>query len=93
MPPYSPFALWPRWLRPTVRPLAAFRSARISILPEVPSTNEFGVDGLDFPVWLGFLAPKRTPQPIVELLNASIRKGNPGCYPARPPRPARPGNA
>jgi tripartite-type tricarboxylate transporter receptor subunit TctC len=40
----------------------------------VPSTNEFGVDGLDFPVWLGFLAPKGTPQPIVERLNASIRK-------------------
>ena len=58
----------------TVRPLAVFRSARISTLPEVPSTNEFGVDGLDFPVWLGFLAPKGTPQPIVERLNASIRK-------------------
>jgi tripartite-type tricarboxylate transporter receptor subunit TctC len=58
----------------TVRPLAVFRSARISTMPEVPSTNEFGVDGLDFPVWLGFLAPKGTPQPIVERLNASIRK-------------------
>jgi tripartite-type tricarboxylate transporter receptor subunit TctC len=58
----------------TVRPLAVFRSARISTLPEVPSTNEFGVDGLDFPVWLGFLAPKGTPQPFVERLNASIRK-------------------
>jgi tripartite-type tricarboxylate transporter receptor subunit TctC len=58
----------------TVRPLAVFRSARISTLPDVPSTNEFGVDGLDFPVWLGFLAPKGTPQPIVERLNASIRK-------------------
>jgi tripartite-type tricarboxylate transporter receptor subunit TctC len=42
----------------TVRPLAVFRSARISTLPDVPSTNEFGIDGLDFPVWLGFLAPK-----------------------------------
>lgn len=58
----------------TVRPLAVFRSARIATLPDVPSTNEFGVQGLDFPVWLGFLAPKGTPQPIVEKLNASIRK-------------------
>jgi tripartite-type tricarboxylate transporter receptor subunit TctC len=58
----------------TVRPLAVFRSARISTLPEVPSTNEFGVQGLDFPVWLGFLAPKGTPRPVVERLNASIRK-------------------
>jgi tripartite-type tricarboxylate transporter receptor subunit TctC len=58
----------------TVRPLAVFRTARISTLPDVPSTNEVGVEGLDFPVWLGFLAPKGTPQPIVERLNASIRK-------------------
>ena len=57
-----------------MRPLAVFRSARISTLPDVPSTNEFGVDGLDFPVWLGFLAPRGTPQPIVERLNATIRK-------------------
>ena len=49
----------------TVRPLAVFRSARISTLLDVPSTNEFGVDGLYFPVWLGFLAPQGTPQPIV----------------------------
>lgn len=58
----------------TVRPLAVFRSARISTLPDVPSTNEFGVQGLDFPVWLGFLAPKGTPAPIVQRLNTSIRK-------------------
>jgi tripartite-type tricarboxylate transporter receptor subunit TctC len=58
----------------TVKALAVFRSARIATLPDVPSTNEFGVEGLDFPVWLGFLAPKGTPRPIVEKLNASIRK-------------------
>lgn len=58
----------------TVRPLAVFRSARIATLPHVPSTNEFGVQGLDFPVWLGFLAPKGTPRPIVDRLNASIRR-------------------
>jgi tripartite-type tricarboxylate transporter receptor subunit TctC len=57
-----------------VRPLAVFRSSRIATLPDLASTNEFGVQGLDFPVWLGFLAPKGTPRPIVERLNASIRK-------------------
>ncbi|KAF0227110.1 MAG: hypothetical protein FD175_2872 [Beijerinckiaceae bacterium] len=57
-----------------IRPLAVFRSARIATLPEVPSTNEFGVAGLDFPVWLGYLAPKGTPVDIVGRLNASIRK-------------------
>lgn len=57
-----------------IRPLAVFRSARIATLPDVPSTNEFGVPGLDFPVWLGYLAPKGVRAEIVQKLNASIRK-------------------
>ncbi len=57
-----------------IRPLAVFRSERVSTLKDVPSTNEFGVQGLDFPVWLGLLAPKGTPPEIVGKLNASIRK-------------------
>jgi tripartite-type tricarboxylate transporter receptor subunit TctC len=57
-----------------VRPLAVFRSSRIATLPDVPSTNEFGVEGLDFPVWLGYLAPKGTPPEIVQRFNAAIRK-------------------
>ena len=51
-----------------------FRSGRIATQPDVPSTNEFGVAGLDFPVWLGYLAPKGVPADIVGKLNASIRK-------------------
>lgn len=58
----------------TVKPLAVFRSARIATLPDIPATNEFGVEGLDFPVWLGLLAPKGTPPAIVQRLNAAIRK-------------------
>lgn len=57
-----------------IRPLAVFRSGRIATLPDVPSTNEFGVAGLDFPVWLGYLAPKGVPAEIVARLNGSIRK-------------------
>ncbi|MGL5361760.1 MAG: Bug family tripartite tricarboxylate transporter substrate binding protein [Bosea sp. (in: a-proteobacteria)] len=57
-----------------VRPLAVFRSARIATLPDVPSTNEFGVQGLDFPVWLGYLAPKGTPAPVIQRFSDAIRK-------------------
>ena len=60
----------------TVKPLAVFRTARVASLPNVPSTDEFGVPGLDFAVWAGFLAPKGTPKDIVDKLNASIRKAN-----------------
>lgn len=64
----------PQILAGNVRPLAVFRSGRIATQPDVPSTNEFGVAGLDFPVWLGYLAPKGVPADIVGKLNAAIRK-------------------
>ena len=60
----------------TVKPLAVFRTTRVAALPSIPSTDEFGVPGLDFAVWAGFLAPKGTPKEIVDKLNTSIRKAN-----------------
>ena len=60
----------------TVKPLAVFRTTRVAALPSIPSTDEFGVPGLDFAVWAGFLAPKGTPREIVDKLNTSIRKAN-----------------
>ena len=60
----------------TVKPLAVFRTTRVAALPSIPSTDEFGVPGLDFAVWAGFLAPKGTPTEIVDKLNTSIRKAN-----------------
>jgi tripartite-type tricarboxylate transporter receptor subunit TctC len=58
----------------TVRPLAVFRSKRIATMPNVPSTNEFGVAGLDFPVWLGYLSPRGVPAEVVAKFNAAIVK-------------------
>jgi tripartite-type tricarboxylate transporter receptor subunit TctC len=66
----------PHILAGNIRPLAVFRSARIATLPDVPSTSEFGVQGLDFPVWLGYFAPKGTPTPVVKRINDAIRKAD-----------------
>jgi tripartite-type tricarboxylate transporter receptor subunit TctC len=47
---------------------------RSSVLPDVPTVSEAGVPGYDAVIWLGFMAPAATPKPIVEKLNAEIRK-------------------
>jgi tripartite-type tricarboxylate transporter receptor subunit TctC len=47
---------------------------RSSVMPEVPTIDEAGVPGYESTIWLGVMAPAKTPQPIVDLLNAEIRK-------------------
>jgi tripartite-type tricarboxylate transporter receptor subunit TctC len=57
-----------------VRPLATSGKTRSSILPEVPTLDEAGVPGFQASLWVGFMAPAATPQPIVDLLNREISK-------------------
>jgi len=47
---------------------------RSTVMPEVPTVDEAGVPGYESTIWLGVMAPAKTPQPIVDLLNAEIRK-------------------
>jgi tripartite-type tricarboxylate transporter receptor subunit TctC len=47
---------------------------RSPVLPEVPTVSEAGVPGYEATIWLGIMAPAGTPKPIVERLNAEIRK-------------------
>jgi tripartite-type tricarboxylate transporter receptor subunit TctC len=47
---------------------------RSSVTPEVPTIDEAGVPGYEATIWLGILAPKGTPKPIVDKLNAEIIK-------------------
>ena len=55
-----------------VRAMGTSGTARSPILPEVPTIAEAGVPGFQFSQWVGFMAPKGTPQPIVDLLHNSI---------------------
>ena len=43
-------------------------------LPDVPTTAEAGYKGADFPIWIGLLAPAKTPRPVVDRLNAETVK-------------------
>jgi tripartite-type tricarboxylate transporter receptor subunit TctC len=57
-----------------VRALGTTGDKRSTVLPDVPTVAEAGVAGYEATIWLGIMAPKGTPQAIVEKLNAEIRK-------------------
>jgi tripartite-type tricarboxylate transporter receptor subunit TctC len=57
-----------------VRALATTGEKRSTVLPDVPTVAEAGVPGYEATIWLGIMAPKGTPQAIVDKLNAEIRK-------------------
>jgi tripartite-type tricarboxylate transporter receptor subunit TctC len=55
-----------------VRALATTGRTRSPILPDVPTFTEAGVAGFQATLWVGFMAPKATPQPIVDTLSRTI---------------------
>jgi tripartite-type tricarboxylate transporter receptor subunit TctC len=55
-----------------LRALAVASDRRIAALPEVPTTAQAGVPGVEIEIWLGAFAPKGTPREIVERLNGEI---------------------
>jgi tripartite-type tricarboxylate transporter receptor subunit TctC len=57
-----------------VRALAVGLAKRSVVLPNVPTLDEAGVKGFQVAGWAGFLAPAKTPQPIVQQLNTEVLK-------------------
>ena len=57
-----------------LRPLALAGGQRSSLMPDVPTMKEAGVEGVEVPVWYALLAPAGTPRGIVQALSgAAIR--------------------
>jgi tripartite-type tricarboxylate transporter receptor subunit TctC len=57
-----------------VRPIATSGKTRSAIMPDVPTVSEAGVPGYEAVIWLGLMAPAKTPQPIIQRLNAEVQK-------------------
>lgn len=55
-----------------IRALAVMGAERAAALPDVPSTEELGIQGASSGFWLGVFAPEGTPEDIVEKLNQDI---------------------
>lgn len=57
----------------TIKAFAVAQATRNAALPDVPTTAEAGLPGYQVVVWNAMLAPKGTPEPIVNRLNAALR--------------------
>ncbi|MBI4193983.1 MAG: tripartite tricarboxylate transporter substrate binding protein [Betaproteobacteria bacterium] len=51
-----------------IRPIAVGTAKRSSALPNVPTVSESGYPGFEVSLWLGFFAPKGTPDPVLRKL-------------------------
>jgi tripartite-type tricarboxylate transporter receptor subunit TctC len=57
-----------------VRALATTGKIRSAVLPDVPTSEEAGLGGYEATIWLGLMAPKKTPQAIIDKLNAAVNE-------------------
>lgn len=57
-----------------VRALAITTRERSKLLPDLPTIAESGIPTYEYHTWFGLWAPNKTPRPIIEKLNAEVRK-------------------
>jgi tripartite-type tricarboxylate transporter receptor subunit TctC len=57
-----------------VRAIATSGRQRSTVMPGVPTLSEAGVAGYEAVIWLGLIAPRGTPAPIVQKLNDEITR-------------------
>jgi tripartite-type tricarboxylate transporter receptor subunit TctC len=55
-----------------LRAVAVTTATRSPAAPDVPTIAESGVPGYDHGPWNGFLAPAKTPRPIIARLNEEV---------------------
>jgi tripartite-type tricarboxylate transporter receptor subunit TctC len=55
-----------------LRALAVSSPLRLAVLPDVPTFAELGLSDLDWMAFFGLIAPAKTPQAVIERLNAAL---------------------
>lgn len=57
-----------------VKALAVTGKTRLRSAPEIPTTEEAGINGLEFYTWYGLWAPKGIPEPVAKKLESAARE-------------------
>lgn len=57
-----------------LRPLAVTSPRRSSVLPDVPTVAESGLPDYNVVTWNAMAAPRGTPRPVIDRLNAEVRR-------------------
>jgi tripartite-type tricarboxylate transporter receptor subunit TctC len=57
-----------------LRALAVTGPARLAMFPEVPTTAEAGLPGIEAIVWNGIFVPAGTPRPVIQVLHRELVK-------------------
>ena len=70
----SPAAVVPHLPSKRLRLLAVSSDTRLPQFPDTPTVAEAGVPGYEFRAWVALFGPAGLPRPIVDRLNAEIRK-------------------
>jgi tripartite-type tricarboxylate transporter receptor subunit TctC len=68
----SPITALPFIRSGKIKALAVTSRTRSPVLPDVPSLAEAGLPDFDVVGWNGLVAPARTPQAIIDRLNAEV---------------------
>ncbi|MEP6942171.1 MAG: tripartite tricarboxylate transporter substrate binding protein [Betaproteobacteria bacterium] len=57
-----------------LKAIAVTGKTRLPSLPDTPTIAESAIPGYEFTLWYGIVVPAGTPRPIIERLNADLRK-------------------
>ena len=66
------FSTMSHWKSGRLRLIAHAGGKRMEAMPDVPTIAESGVPGYEAIIWYGFMAPAKTPSPIVQTLYREI---------------------
>jgi len=55
-----------------LRALAVLTPVRSPLLPDVPTAQEQGFEGLEFPAWIGVFAPAATPREVIAQISRTM---------------------
>ena len=66
------FSTMVHWKSGRLRLIAHSGGKRMDSMPELPTIAESGVPGYEAAIWYGFMAPAKTPRPIVQKIHREI---------------------